>query len=72
MSAAGPHEFNCSECGRLIVNMVGPVPFDLCATCISLPGWMDDPELVRVLDPDSAPRAPSDGEHPHIDVGDAL
>jgi hypothetical protein len=63
MSQAGPYEYDCSECGRHIVNILGPVPFDLCATCISLPGWMDDPELVLVLDPDSAPIQVDPSEH---------
>lgn len=49
-------EFDCSECGRHIVQLSGPRPAldgsDRCAACWSLPGWFHDPELARAIDPD--------------------
>lgn len=46
-------EFDCSECGRHIVVICGPVnEYRLCAACMMLPGWHDIPELRRRLDPD--------------------
>ncbi len=46
-------EFDCVECGRHIIVVAGPVTqFRLCATCIMLPGWVDDDELCAMLDPD--------------------
>jgi hypothetical protein len=45
-------EFDCCECGRHIVAIVADKPPEppLCVTCIYLPGWHEDPELVRLLD----------------------
>jgi hypothetical protein len=48
-------EFRCSECGRHIIQICGPDPattFHLCAACLALPGWHNDPELRQRLDPD--------------------
>ena len=49
-------QFDCSECGRHINVLSGPRPAldgsDRCAACMSLPGWFNDPELARTLDPD--------------------
>jgi hypothetical protein len=48
-------EFDCCECGRHIIQIAGPVSeFGLCAACTFMPGWLDDPKLVAVLDPDRA------------------
>jgi len=48
------HEFDCAECGRHIINVGGTSPFNLCAVCIAMPGWYNDPKLVEVLDPGSS------------------
>jgi hypothetical protein len=46
-------EFNCSECGRHIIQVCGPVnEFALCAACLAFPGWYEEPELRRLIDPD--------------------
>ena len=49
-------EFDCSECRRHIVSICGPRPAvdgsDRCAACMSIPGWFNEPELRRILDPD--------------------
>jgi hypothetical protein len=48
-------EFDCTECGRHIIQICGPDPstrFGLCAACLALPGWYKDPELRQRLDPD--------------------
>lgn len=49
-------EFDCCECGRHIVAIVAekvPEP-PLCAECIHLPGWHEDPVLVVLIDPERA------------------
>lgn len=46
-------EFDCGDCGRHIVFIIGelaPMP-RLCAECIALPGWCNDPKLRGMLDP---------------------
>jgi hypothetical protein len=48
-------EFDCVECGRHIVAFVGPIS-DLCGACQTMPGWFNDPEIARVLDPDNTRR----------------
>lgn len=49
-------EFDCTECGRHIISLCGPRPAldgsDRCAACLSLPGWYNDAELLRMLDRD--------------------
>jgi hypothetical protein len=45
-------EFDCSDCGRHIISLTGPAPFNICAACMALPGWFHDPNLARILDPD--------------------
>lgn len=46
-------EFDCTECERRIVQLGGPInEFRLCAACLALPGWFNDPYLRRVIDPD--------------------
>jgi hypothetical protein len=45
-------EFICAECGTPIWSAIPLTATQprLCATCISLPGWFEDPELRRILD----------------------
>ena len=46
-------EFDCSECGRHIIQICGPVNlFHLCAACMTIPGWYKIPELRERLDPE--------------------
>jgi hypothetical protein len=45
------HEFDCAGCGRHIYQFGGPISVS-CALCIALPGWQNDPELVKIFDPD--------------------
>ena len=55
MSADNPiAEFRCCECRRLIVRLGVTAPPDprLCAECLFIPGWFNDPVLRRRLDPD--------------------
>jgi hypothetical protein len=47
-------EFDCVDCGRHIYNFgieKTPEP-PLCATCLHLPNWFDDPKLRKILDPE--------------------
>jgi len=48
------YEFDCRDCGRHIVSLCSPYRLDVCALCISVPGWFSDPDLARRLDPDYA------------------
>lgn len=48
-------EFDCCECGDHIVAIVAekvPEP-PLCATCLYLPGWKENPKLRAVFDPEA-------------------
>jgi hypothetical protein len=57
-------EFQCTECGRHIIQICGPPPadhFGLCAACLMLPGWHADPELRRRLDPEGVTTDPKGG-----------
>lgn len=50
-------EYDCCECGRHIVAIVAeapPVP-PLCAECVFLPSWHEDPQLRAILDPEYQP-----------------
>jgi hypothetical protein len=50
-------EFDCCECGRHIVAITvekTPEP-PLCAHCLHLPGWHEDPTLRAMLDPEYQP-----------------
>ena len=43
--------FTCRECGRLVITR-GQLPDPpLCALCITLPGWHENPEIQVRLDP---------------------
>ena len=45
-------EFDCCECGRHIVDVMGLVRNPpLCAECLFCPGWFNDPEIARIFDP---------------------
>lgn len=46
-------EFDCCECQGHIVDIVRDAPPEppLCATCIAIPGWHEEPELRRMLGP---------------------
>lgn len=46
-----PHEFDCTECGRHVVDVSGEVR-ERCACCIHVPLWYEDPTVARILDPD--------------------
>lgn len=51
----GAQEFDCAECERHIIQFGGLAnEFCLCATCVMLPGWFNDPELRGILEPDWA------------------
>lgn len=44
-------EFDCCECRAHVVAIIpdkAPEP-PLCATCLSLPGWHEDPHLRAVM-----------------------
>ena len=44
-------EFDCCECRQHVVAIVAekaPEP-PLCALCVSLPGWHEDPKLRRLF-----------------------
>lgn len=46
-------EYDCCECKIHVVLITGdkaPEP-PLCATCMMIPGWHEDPELRAILDP---------------------
>jgi hypothetical protein len=47
------HEFECEACGRHIVR-VSERPHEppVCADCLHMPGWIFDPDLIRLLDPE--------------------
>jgi hypothetical protein len=57
-------EFDCVECGRHIIDVSGIViePL-LCAHCLWLPGWFNDPVVVQLFDPDNDRKVP---EHEKI------
>lgn len=46
-------DFDCVECGRHIISFGYDMKIDLCAACITLPGWYMNPELVKILDPEN-------------------
>lgn len=53
-------EFDCVGCGRHIVSFgnltLSAAHPDTCAACWSIPGWFNDPEVARILDPDNTRR----------------
>lgn len=49
------NEFDCVDCGRHIIVIVGPIN-DRCSACQMLPGWFHDPAAARIIDPDNRRR----------------
>jgi hypothetical protein len=45
-------EYDCSDCGRHIYQFGGPLTTGKCGTCTTLPNWVNDPELAKLLDPE--------------------
>ncbi len=45
------YEFVCCECKQRIIAITGKeqATFDLCAQCLCLPGWFEDPKLAEIL-----------------------
>jgi hypothetical protein len=61
----GPAEWDCARCGRHIIGigLTKPPPGRLCAHCKWWPGWVNDPRLRRILDPEGNARPlPKDGD----------
>jgi hypothetical protein len=56
-------EFDCANCGMHIVSLglVEPPAHRQCAHCQWFAGWIDDPQLCRILDPDNRRRPPRKG-----------
>lgn len=46
-----PCEFDCSDCGVHVFEACADKPTvpPLCATCLHVPGWMNDQELRRIF-----------------------
>lgn len=44
-------EFDCCECRAHVVDVIKEAPPEppLCATCLHMPGWYEDPALRRTL-----------------------
>jgi len=56
MSDSYCQEFDCVECGRHIIRIIGePYAPALCAACIMVPGWFRDPHLRNAIDADVNP-----------------
>jgi DNA-directed RNA polymerase subunit RPC12/RpoP len=60
---SGPTEYDCVECGRHIVALAGDLDptarQHLCAACVMLPGWIHDPGLCQILDPEHSRNPPA-------------
>lgn len=52
-------EFDCAECGRHILQLCGPSMAPLCSLCTMLPGWFQDPEAAKLLDPEHCRNPPA-------------
>ena len=52
--APEPQEFDCAECGRGVVAYAAPPGTRLCAICLALPWWFEDPRLRCAFEPDDA------------------
>lgn len=53
LQARGPHEFDCTECGRHVIDFAGPVSDPArCATCIHVPVWYEHEMIAQIFDPD--------------------
>jgi hypothetical protein len=53
-------EFECTGCGRQIFQFGGPFTRK-CAACTALPGWFNDPELAKRIDPEMYRNESRDG-----------
>jgi hypothetical protein len=49
-----PAEFICTECGAHVITIVEDKPpyGAICAHCLHMPGWFNDPQLVAIFDPE--------------------
>lgn len=56
----GAEEFDCIDCGRHIIRLVGVPPDHFCGLCLMWPGWYRDPELRLRLDPEGESHDPDD------------
>ena len=44
------HAFTCVECGRSIIAIVWPKGQpNICAACLTVPGWFRDPQVRRII-----------------------
>jgi hypothetical protein len=53
-----PRTVTCVECGREVLALGAiraNMPVPLCCACRDLPGWYDDPQLLRAFDPEYDP-----------------
>lgn len=39
----------CKECRQLITYVIGELATEVCATCSTIPGWFNDPQLRQSL-----------------------
>lgn len=53
-------EFDCTGCGRHIFQFGGPLTHK-CAACTTMPGWFNDPELTKRIDPEMHRNQSRDG-----------
>lgn len=59
---AHPHEFDCAECGRHVIDYVPPPDPKLCAACVGVPGWYDHEDFARMIDPNNTRKVQRDGK----------
>lgn len=61
MPADHSYTFVCSECRQKICAIMGKehVPFDLCAMCITMPGWFLIPDVAAIFHYDPEPEGNS-------------
>ena len=53
MKIVREREFDCVECGQHVIQFGADLDRPaLCANCMTLPGWFNEPELRRILDPE--------------------
>lgn len=54
MVIRNPREFDCVECGRHIIQIIGYTEEpELCAACMTMPGWFNYPSLCDLIDPEN-------------------
>lgn len=60
-------EFVCAECGRRILRIVSNHDdLAICAHCVAVPAWFNEPKLCRIFDPENSRNPP-----PHERIADA-